>query len=200
MEKAGSLKNSEENNEKAIGKNEKDNEIISGKEESEGFRIFKKAIIVFVSIFLMFLFLSYFLLGNNIFDILASRSSSFTASNGRIIFGGGTITFQEEAYQNLLEIYNENQQHEFKACLMGYKSGKNYFVEKIEAPKIISQDFSSVRAEPCREGTIIDLHSHPYKSCLASETDLKTLQKSQDTNPELLMVVMCEPSRFSVYS
>ncbi|MBS3131841.1 hypothetical protein J4212_05385 [Candidatus Woesearchaeota archaeon] len=199
MEKAGSLKNSEENNEKAIGKNEKDNEIISGKEESEGFRIFKKAIIVFVSIFLMFLFLSYFLLGNNIFDILASRSSSFTASNGRIIFGGGTITFQEEAYQNLLEIYNENQQHEFKACLMGYKSGKNYFVEKIEAPKIISQDFSSVRAEPCREGTIIDLHSHPYKSCYLSVHDLTTLKYVKAANKDAFLGVMCEPDRFNFY-
>jgi len=62
------------------------------------------------------------------------------------------------------------------------------------------EDFTKkVALVPCSAETKIMLHSHPYKSCVASDTDINTLAKTKKSNPDFLMVIMCEPARFSVY-
>ena len=115
-----------------------------------------------------------------------------------------TVEFEELVLFELLTLYYANQAHEFCVCLQ-VEFDENlflkdkYLVTNLYVPVIYEQSYSHVRFESCSSDTLIMLHTHPYKSCLASNTDLETLEKSQLGNPNLVMLVMCEPGRFSVY-
>lgn len=170
------------------------------KEDSRFIRIIKKIILIFISLFLLFLFLSYFLPSYNLFSIISAQANSYKISQNIIILkNNDKIVFENNAYGDLLEIYNENQQHEFKACLVGDKEENVYRIDEIKIPKIISQDFSSVRAVPCSKDTIISLHSHPYKSCYFSVHDVNSYRLVKSFNEEALIGIMCEQDRFNFY-
>ena len=64
---------------------------------------------------------------------------------------------------------------------------------------MFEQTFNHVQFEKCSKESFAILHTHPYKSCIASDTDIKTLKSSQKENPAMLMIVMCDPQRVSVY-
>ena len=66
-------------------------------------------------------------------------------------------------------------------------------------PDVYEESVSHVSFEPCSPDTTIMLHTHPYKRCIASDTDMNTLSETKKNNPEVIMVVMCEAKRFSVY-
>ncbi len=170
------------------------------KEESRFIRIIKKIILIFISLFLLFLFLSYLLPSYNLFSIISAQANSYKISQNVIVLGNNDqIVFENNTYEDLLEVYNENQQHEFKACLIGDKEAGVYRIDEIEIPKIISQDFSSVRAVPCSKDTIISLHSHPYKSCYFSMHDVNSYRLVKSINEDALIGIMCEQNRFNFY-
>ena len=159
----------------------------------------KNVAVIGIGFLLILFILSLVFVDYPISTIIRGQLESNPLERNAIVVENFSIIFDTLTRDQLLDIYHKEQQVEFSVCLLGYKEGNDYFIDHLYLPKQTAT-FSHVSFEPCREDTLIMLHSHPYKSCLASETDLKTLQKSQDTNPELLMVVMCEPSRFSVYS
>jgi len=82
----------------------------------------------------------------------------------------------------------------------GIKENDVYYITSLEQPTMYEQAFNHVSFAPCSEESLILLHTHPYKKCIASETDINTLREMQQRNADVLMVVMCEPDRFSVYS
>ena len=159
----------------------------------------KRAIIIISVIFVLFIFLSYFSVGPFFFDIVESLAESQTISNMNVEGNGYSIIFDKEAYDGLANTYLENQKYEFKACLIGNFSGKDYFVHSIYLPEISQQSYANVVSTVCPEGTIIDLHSHPYRMCIASAQDFETYDNYRKINPDALMMVMCEKGRFYVY-
>jgi len=169
-------------------------------EESKFARIVKRIFIISISLLLLFLVLSYFVPNYELFRIIAGHIESYKIEDNAITLkNGAKIIFQNNSYTNLKEIYYENQQHEFKACLIGYKQNENYYVQAVEIPKIFSQTFSSVTAEPCSKEAIISLHSHPYKSCFLSLHDVRGYKFVKDVNKDAIIGIMCESDRFNFY-
>ena len=160
----------------------------------------KKVVVRTIGIFLLFLLSSYFLLAYPIFPILESLLESKEATNNKILLNEFTINFLEETYNDIQYNYHINQSVEFVSCLEGRKKGKEYFVERVYVPEISDQSFNHVSFKPCSEDTIILLHSHPYRRCIASGQDISTLDNIKELNPERMMIMMCEPNRFSVYN
>lgn len=160
----------------------------------------KKVIIFMVGIGLMALIIfsifSYFPLA----DIIRGQLQSAPLKSNVITADGFSIIFENNVHRELQTIYFTEQEAEFSVCLQGKKINNDYYIHYLYQPVIYEQSFNHVSFEPCSSDSLIILHSHPYKSCLASQADLNTLKWSQQKNPDVLMVVMCEPARFSVYS
>lgn len=165
-------------------------------EEEEKFRVLKKVFVIVISFILLLLFSSYFLLGN-VFYVFEGRSVSDKIEDFIVEFDRGRVIFEAEVYENLRDIYLDNQRYEFKVCLLGEKVGDSYYISDLYGPKIFSQDFRSVNSEGCDENTIVSLHSHPYKRCIFSEQDIRNYEIR--TNKESIIGLMCEINRFSFY-
>lgn len=121
------------------------------------------------------------------------------------------IIMSSKVHQDLINIYDKNQPLEMKACLRGeiiestQANNKNrskekgqmiYNVSEIYVPTIIKQGYDHVQFIPCDIDTIIDLHSHPQKNCLLSNTDFNTFNQLKKQNNNLLMGVMCSHNEF----
>ncbi|MBI4983409.1 hypothetical protein HZC32_02095 [Candidatus Woesearchaeota archaeon] len=167
--------------------------------EAEERPIFRKVLLIATGIFLVVLILSYLWIDFPIGDILKGRWESTPAEGDLVQLGGYSITFENNTLEQINALYLLEQENEFSLCLRGKKEGNNYRIVSYYIPKIYQQSFNQVIFEPCSEDTLIILHTHPYKSCLASSTDFEMFNKAKFANPEVLMVVMCEPRRFSVY-
>ena len=160
-----------------------------------------KIITALVGIFLLILFTSYFLLGSSLFPILESIFESKEAKDNMIKIDKNTsIIFEGDTYSDLQNIYFEDVSKEFAVCLFGEKKSGIYSITEIFIPEIIEQSFNHVRFKSCPKETIVLLHSHPYRKCIASEQDLITLENIKQNNNQSLIVIMCEPNRFSIYS
>ncbi len=109
------------------------------------------------------------------------------------------LHFLNNTAAEITSLYHNEQQAEFSLCLFGKRDGSKYLINSFFQPTQYSRSFSQVVFECCPKETLILFHTHPFKSCLASTQDIETLQESQRENPELLMVIMCEPTRFAVY-
>lgn len=168
-----------------------------GKEEQPSF--LKKIGLFAVGILLILFIISFVFVSYPIGDILRGQAESTLLQDHHLRAGDITIFFSEDTAQHLEQLYLQEQKAEFSFCLSGEKEGETYSISSLYQPRIFAQAFNHVSFEPCSPDTLIMLHSHPYKSCLASETDLETLRKTQERNPDILMVVMCESKRFSVY-
>ncbi len=158
----------------------------------------KKIIVGILSIFLLILICSYFLLGYHLYTIIAGNYESHAIEGNKIFTEEYNIVFLNEEYENLKNNYLENENVEISACLRGYKE-KNYFIEEVYFPDIISQDVSHVTYKSCPAGTIIWLHSHPYKRCIASSQDIKTLKIQKNNFEGALMMIMCSLNQFNIY-
>ncbi|HIH14918.1 MAG: hypothetical protein QT08_C0014G0023 [archaeon GW2011_AR17] len=156
--------------------------------------LWKKIFILCLGLFLLFLLLGYFLLP---LDTFASLIDSETLENG-LVEQDVSVQFENGSYEVLLDKYNNYLSEEFKVCLFGKYDGI-YHVQSVYDVVMYEQAFDHVVSEACPEETLIALHSHPYRKCLASAQDLKTLEKAQEVNPNTLIGVMCEPERFSFY-
>ena len=110
-----------------------------------------------------------------------------------------SILFENNTALALESLYLQEQREEFSVCLQGTYENKIYTITSLYQPQTYQRTFSHVTFEACSSDTLIMLHSHPYKRCIASQTDLDTLAESKERNSKILMVVMCEPRRFAVY-
>lgn|SRR3989338_1482984 len=133
-------------------------------------------------------------------DIIQGKTQSALLQGNMLILPEFSIVFENNTAQALEELYLEEQQEEFSLCLQGTVSENRHSITSLYQPVTYRRAFNHVTFESCNANTLIMLHSHPYKRCVASQTDLDTLQKSQKENPQMLMVVMCEQRRFAVYS
>ncbi len=167
-------------------------EIVVLEEEKE---LWKKILVGMGGLFLIILILGYFLLP---FNIIASILESSLINDG-LVEQNVSVRFENGSYDALLDKYNAHLTEEFKVCLLGNYDGV-YHITSVYNVVMYEQAFDHVVSEPCPDETLIALHSHPYRQCLASPQDLKTLEKAQEANPEALIGIMCEPERFSFYS
>ena len=115
------------------------------------------------------------------------------------IGSGRRIVFDLKVYDSLLQAYFKEQRYEFKACLQGAKHDGDYAVDAIYFPELISQTHTSVVAPLCDERTIIDLHTHPYNSCIFSEVDVNSIKSVRKINADAIVALMCAPDRFNIY-
>ncbi|HLD87322.1 MAG TPA: hypothetical protein VJB12_04620 [Candidatus Nanoarchaeia archaeon] len=175
-------------------------EALKGKEEKPAFlQKSKKAIIIAMALFLILVTLIYLLPGTAI-DYLRASFSTYTIEDSMIFLPQGrSIAFENNVYGELLDSYHKNQKTETKFCLMGSLQEDTYRITSLMQPNIYSQSFSHVSSAPCPQGTIIDLHTHPYKSCFFSAQDLRTYESVKAKNPDALLGMMCEKDRFALY-
>ncbi len=168
------------------------------KKEKEPFRHNKRTLIIFSLICAAFV-ISLVIVEYPVGDILQGISESTPLRTNVLHVNNFTITFLNSTLTQLQTIYHAEQEQEFSVCLLGNKINGDYYITSLYEPRTFSQSFSHITTEPCDEHALIMLHSHPYKSCIASDTDIATLTKTRTYNPDILMVIMCEPERFSVY-
>jgi proteasome lid subunit RPN8/RPN11 len=160
----------------------------------------KKFFLISISLLLILLMISYIFVSYPIADIISGKLESSPIKNGIIELEEFQILFDKATLNHLKTIYRNEQKVEFSVCLSGEILNKEtYYITKLYQPKMYKQTFNHVSFAPCTKDSLIMLHSHPYKSCLASQTDLDTLSKSKTINQNLIMVIMCESERFSVY-
>ncbi len=152
-----------------------------------------------LAIILAVLFISYLIVSPRVHDVIAGFFESSSVDSGYFNYGNKTIVFQGNTYDELVELYRDNQEHEFKSCLKGRVEGNNYIVSEVMQPEVHSAHVYRVVSDPCPVGTIIDLHSHPYQRCIASQTDLDSLERIKKDNPKMLLAVMCTEERISFY-
>ena len=156
----------------------------------------RKVMLILLSLFLIFLIVSLSLTAS-VGEIIISLVESATIEDG-LVEQEVTVHFENESYDILVSLYNENLAQEFKVCLFGYYDGE-YFVEEVYEPVIYEQAYDHVISEPCPDYTLIALHSHPYRHCTASAQDLSNLAVAQEVNPNALIGIMCEDDRFHFY-
>ena len=160
----------------------------------------KKIFTISLAAFLILLMLSYFWMSSGLDEIILSLAESEELEGGIVkINDTSDLVFKKESYQNLLENYLQNQDKEFKACLIGEIKSNNYEVTETFIPEMIEQRFNMVVSKSCPGNTIIELHSQPYRKCIESGQDIKTKEIIQKMNPRRLMVIMCEKARFNFY-
>ncbi|MBT4539479.1 hypothetical protein HOI26_04895 [Candidatus Woesearchaeota archaeon] len=159
----------------------------------------RKPAVITISILLSLLMLSFIIVSYPIGPIIQGQAESEPLKNNVLDLGEFSVIFSETSLIQLQQMYFTEQEVEWSACLSGRKIDDEYHVTSVYQPKMFQQTFNHVSFEPCNQETLILLHTHPYKSCIASVTDHNTLDKMQKTNPDVLMIVMCESERFSVY-
>lgn len=160
----------------------------------------KRMVVFIVGVGLLFLLFFSIFSQFPLDNIIRGQLQSAPLQRNVITIDGFSIIFENDLHLELQQIYFREQKVEFSVCLQGRKINADYYIHSFYQPVMYEQSFNHVSFEPCSSDSLLILHSHPYKSCIASQTDLKTLKQSQQKNPDVLMVVMCEPARFSVYS
>ncbi len=175
-------------------------------EQNEGLEIeenpsmLKKISVGVMSLMLIMLMLSTFFVWGNVGEVIAGWIESETVNEGLVELKDYSVSFSNETYEILQEIYYDNQEHETKVCLFGEVVDTIYNITYVYQPVIYSQQFNQVVSEACPSNTIIALHSHPNGHCIASEQDLITLAQSKQVNENIIIGVMCQEDRFSFYS
>jgi len=167
-------------------------------EEEEEESVLKKIMVGTIALFLIFLVVSLALASPNIQNIIISLLVSDVIEEG-LVEQDVTVQFEEKVYEELVAMYQDNQAHEFKVCLKGTYDTV-YFIDELIVPETFSQSYNQVISEACPKYTLIALHTHPYRHCIASGQDLKNLENAKKANPDALIGIMCEPGRFNFYS
>jgi len=155
----------------------------------------KRPLIIVIAIFLLFLITGYYLVYS---DALIGIVKSKTAKDNVMHANGLSVVFQNNTLELLQQEYVGNEEREIKACLFGEIGSNEYRVQRIEFPKVISASVAHIQTPGCSDDAIIDLHSHPINRCVPSQQDMRNLALNRQTNPELIMMIMCWKNRFSV--
>ncbi len=164
-------------------------------------------VIIILSLFILILFLSTYLVFFPLSRTVEGSFHSAALEANTLDVDQLHLEFQDNTAQKIQDLYLNEQQTEFSLCLFGEKTDPNdhkesistYSITSFMQPTQYSQTFSEVQFAPCPENTLILFHTHPYKSCLASDQDIRTLRESQQQTPGMLMLIMCESERFAVY-
>ncbi|MAG47322.1 hypothetical protein CL617_01850 [archaeon] len=169
--------------------------------EKEKPKIFKKIFTVTVSILLIVLILSYFLTNSTIRSVAIGLFESSKIEDSIVeINKTSSLIFEDNTYNQLLIIYNNNPDLEFKVCLKGLIKDNNYLINEIFTPKTYLQTPNKVIADPCPKDSLVDMHSHPLRHCLPSEQDFISFSSFKKKNNNAIMAVLCEKGRFNFYS
>jgi len=163
----------------------------------------KKVIIMILAIFLIILILSWGIIRYPINTIIEGQLKAESIKENQIILKELTILFENNTQTILSQIYNTEQEGklvETSVCLLGNKYGNEYHIKSIFYPEITEQTFRHVSFKSCPQNTLIMLHTHPFKHCLASETDITTLETVKKYNQDIVMIVMCEENKYSIYT
>lgn len=171
------------------------------KEESKLMKLFKRSYIIVLSLIMVFLLLANTNMGYHLVSLFSGRivSSTLNSDYSFDLKLGGKAYFEKEVYDRLLQMYNDNQKHEFKACLLGNKKDKDYFITGIYVPLIFKQEVYSVTSEMCNTSTIISLHSHPPLRCIFSEQDIISYNRFKERNKDGIIGLMCGEERISFF-
>lgn len=159
---------------------------------------YRKTFIIGGSILISVLLFSYFFFGpfhNSIVGFFRSDPVSGNTLSTEDI----DIIFENDTAHTVFRTWRQNPDFETVLCLQGEKAGDTYTITNTYQPLIYEQSFSHVRYSPCDKETVIMFHTQPYKSCLASATDMRSLERTKQRNPDVIMMIMCEGNRFSVY-
>ncbi len=162
----------------------------------------KRILIVVTGLFLIFLILSFTFLRYPVGEILQGQIESERIIDNKLVLKEFTVIFENNTDIILSNLYNDEQETklvETSVCLKGIKLEKDYLINSIYYPEIHEQSFRHVEFSSCPIDTLVMLHTHPYKHCLASDTDLETLKKAQNSNPDVIMIIMCEPQKYNIY-
>lgn len=160
----------------------------------------KRILVIFVSLLMIFLIASFIYIKFPIFGVLLGQTQSRSLQGNVLTLKGVNVFLEGNSLNEIINTYEHNPSVETSLCLEGESQGNNYFINRAYEPKILSQSYTHVTHESCSADTIILFHTHPYKSCLASDMDLDTLKRNQISKPKTIMIIMCEPNRFSLYN
>ena len=186
-----------------MGKDEREilRAAIEEEDKPSSVPLFNKYIVPLGSILLLILLVAYFVIGP-VHSTIRGQIASSALQDNEYSFGEYLLIFYNDTAFELESIYREFQEVqlvETSVCLQGEVYDNTYGIQNIFRPRIIQATFNSVTFEPCPDNTLVMLHTHPYKSCLASDLDLETFQKNKERSPHLLMLVMCEQRRYTLY-
>ncbi len=154
---------------------------------------------VAISLFLVFLMMSFVFVRFPVGDIIAGYFiGDVVGSDGILSYSGGEIIFSENVLFELSSEYISDEGMERSICLSGEIIGSDYIIDSYYYPEIYSRSFGHVSFESCSSGTLIGLHSHPFGRCKASSVDLGTLAAWKSVDSSVLMLIQCGKKRFSV--
>jgi proteasome lid subunit RPN8/RPN11 len=176
-----------------------DEELIEEFNEVHHKKKYKKHISFFMLGLSLILILSYIYLSYPVYDVLAGKIESQKINDNTIISRNINIIFQNQTEKIVFEAYKNNPDVETTLCMKGNVQDNNYYITEIYKPVIYSQSFRHVTHQACSQDTIAMFHTHPYKRCVGSSQDIRTLRNAQETNSDTIMIIMCEPDRFSIY-
>lgn len=161
-------------------------------EESEQPLWYRQPLIILASLFLLFLVISF-----TFTDAIQGIIQSKVVINNQLVFPNATIIFANGALELIQQEYLSNPEREIKACLYGEVNNSLYYIARAVFPKILRANAIHVVSSQCPD-VLIDLHSHPINSCLASDQDIAAYKELKTTNPDVRMLVMCSKSRFAL--
>lgn len=158
-----------------------------------------KILILLVGILGVILMISYVYLSYPVYQNVHGQIESRTPTQNILRAGDITIQFNDQVLNHMYSIYDVNMETERALCLEGFFDGSIYQIDTSYEPEIFSASRTHVNHAPCSEDTIVLFHTHPHLSCIASQTDLRTLSNYQEKNEHIIMLIMCDTNRFSVY-
>ncbi len=169
-------------------------------EEDEPDPKWKKYIVIALAIFMVLLMSSYVYIGYPSFGVIEGRIVSDQVEGDRLELRGIEVVFEEDTLRDAILAWEDNPNVETSLCFHGEREGDIYIVNHSYKPEIESQSYNHVSHEPCDEDTILMFHTHPRSRCAPSQTDMRTLERTQERNPDVAMIIMCDYDRFSVYN
>ncbi len=153
----------------------------------------KKPLLISIGVFLAVLIATW-----TLSNFLPNVVDSSSVRVNKLVFKDVVVVFEGEVLELLQAEFIQNEHREIKACLFGSIDGDDYIISSVEFPEVIQASVINVRALSCPVDTLIDLHSHPIDSCLASEHDVVMFDQRKRSNPSLRLMIMCGSDRFAI--
>ena len=161
--------------------------------------LYKQIMIITISIFMIILILSYFLIGFPVRNVLVGQIYSNVPEGNILETRDARFIFRNDTLETAYMSWENNPYLETTLCIHGSYGDGVYHLYNAYEPEIYEQSLTHIKHASCDADTIVMFHTHPYKRCIASETDIRTLRRAQLNNEDIAMIIMCEENRFSVY-
>lgn len=174
-------------------------ELLKGVQDDPPPKSYSQPMLWLLGIILAVIMTSYIFLAPTIQDNLAGYIQSSVILENKIESGDTTIHISEEVKETVQSYYTRFPDVETALCLQGtHRNQTVYNITDVYQPTTYSAGFTYVRHEPCDEDTVVMFHTHPERRCQASPQDRVTLEQAQQEQPEMRMLIMCEPRRFNI--